>query len=61
MKDRKKQDKPEVIKEEISRREAMAKMGLAAFSAATMLFLLNNPEKVQAQDDSASADDWDTW
>ena len=34
---------------EISRREAMSKMSLAALSAATMLLLLNKPENVQAQ------------
>jgi hypothetical protein len=46
---------------EISRREAMTKMGFAAFSAATMLLLLNKPEKAQAQDTSAAADDADVW
>ena len=61
MKDRKKQDKPAVKKEEISRREAMAKMGLAALSATTMLLLLNKPEKAQAQDTSETADDADIW
>ncbi len=61
MKDRKKQDKPVVNKEEISRREAMKKMGLVAFSASTMLLLLNKPDKAQAQDSSLDADNPDTW
>lgn len=46
---------------EISRREAMGKMGLVAFSAATMLLLLNKPEKLKAQDSSGSPDNPDTW
>jgi len=46
---------------EITRREAMTRMGLAAFSAATMLLLLNKPEKAQAQDSSGDPDDPDNW
>jgi hypothetical protein len=41
----------------ISRRQAMNKLGLAAFSTATMLLLLNKPEKVQAQDTSGMPGD----
>lgn len=62
MKDRKIQKVSKVKKpNDISRREAMVKMGYTAFSAATMLLLLNKPEKAQATDSSFSADDPDTW
>lgn len=62
MKDIKKQKEPEVAKiNEISRRAAMTKIGLSAFSVATMLLLLNKPEKAQAQDSSDAADDADVW
>jgi hypothetical protein len=62
MKDIKKQKAPDVNKEnEISRRQAMTRMGLAAFSAATMLLLLNQPGKAQTEDTSTSPDDPDTW
>lgn len=33
----------------ISRKDAMKKMGYTAFSAATMMILLNKPDKAQAQ------------
>jgi hypothetical protein len=36
-------------KEKLTRREALQKMGYAAFSSSTMLLLLNNPTKVHAQ------------
>jgi len=61
MKDIKKQVKMGAEKEEISRREAMTRMGLAAFSATTMMLLLNKPGKIQAQDTSSEPDDPDTW
>jgi len=61
MKEIKSQKKQEVKKEIINRREAMTKMSLAAFSVATMLLLLNKPEKAQAQDTSGNPDDPDTW
>jgi len=61
MKEIKKQDKQGTEKEEISRREAMTRMGLAAFSASTMMLLLNKPGKLQAQDTSSEPDDPDTW
>ncbi len=57
MKDISKQSK----KDTISRREAMSKMGLAAFSAATMMLLLNKPEKLQAQDSSTDPGPPDEW
>ena len=38
--------------EKISRKEAIGKIGLTALSASTMMYLLNKPEKVQAQGDS---------
>jgi hypothetical protein len=44
---------------DISRRQAVSRLGLAAFSAATMLLLLNKPEKVQAQDTSGMPGDPD--
>jgi len=53
MKDTRKQDLKKVKKQdEITRREAMAKIGLTAFSAATMMLLLNKPENAQAQQGS---------
>ena len=58
MKDIKKQNKPVVKKGgKLSRRDAMTRMGLATFSAATMLLLLNKPGKVQAQDSSTMPGD----
>ena len=33
----------------ISRKEAMKKLGYTAFSATTMMILLNKPDKAQAQ------------
>ncbi len=36
-------------KEGITRRDALRKMGYAAFASSTMLLLLNNPTKVHAQ------------
>ncbi|MFW5708319.1 MAG: hypothetical protein ACOCX0_02270 [Bacteroidota bacterium] len=35
-------------KKEITRREALQKMGYAAFASSTMFLLLNNPTKVYA-------------
>jgi hypothetical protein len=54
---KKQKDKEAKKANEISRREAMSKLGLAAFSTATMLLLLNKPEKVQAQDTSGMPGD----
>ncbi len=50
--------KPEK-KEVISRREALRKLGYAAFASSTMLFLLNNPTKVHASSPGDPGDDWD--
>jgi hypothetical protein len=62
MKDSKKHIKPEVKKDAgLTRRDAMTRMGLTAFSAATMLLLLNQPGKLQAQDSSGSPGDPDPW
>lgn len=36
----------------LSRREAMTRLGLSAFSAATMMMLLNKPAKGQDWEDS---------
>ncbi|GEM_PF-438314 len=43
-----------VEKENISRRDALRKIGYAAFASSTMLLLLNNPTKVHAQSLSVS-------
>jgi hypothetical protein len=53
-------------KEGMSRREAIRKMGYAAFAASTMFLLLNNPTKVHAaspsDDDPGGPGDWgDDW
>ena len=50
----------------ISRKEAIKKVGYAAFSAATMLVLLNDPAKAQSQtsdtsDSPAPLDPFDEW
>ena len=49
MKDKKKQRFTEASNtdNDISRKEAMKKLGLTAFSAATMMILLNNPASAQ--------------
>jgi hypothetical protein len=58
MKDIKNQKDSEVKKDkDLSRRDAVARMGLATFSVATMLLLLNQPGKVQAQDTSGNPGD----
>lgn len=47
-------------KKKISRKEAMQKMGFTALSAATMMILLNKPEKAQAQPGSEELPpDWE--
>lgn len=62
MEENRKLSTPEIKKENnISRRQAMTRMGLATFSAATMLLLLNKPEKAQAQDTSSLPGDPDPW
>lgn len=45
--------------EKITRKEALKKAGYIAFSAATMLILLNQPGK--AQDTSLAPDNPDAW
>ena len=46
--------------EKISRKEAMKRMGYAAFSATTMMILLNKPDKAQAQPGSEELPpDWE--
>ena len=52
MKDIKKQKETEAKNAGISRRDAMRKMGFTAFSAASMLLLLNEPGKAQDEMDS---------
>lgn len=43
----------------VSRREALRKMGYAAFAASTLFLLLNNPTKAHAQSPGSPDDDWD--
>ncbi len=44
----------------ISRKEAMKKLGYTAFSATTMMILLNKPDKAQAQPGSEELPpDWE--
>lgn len=58
MKESKKQGNLDLNKDkEISRRQAMSKIGLAAFSTATMLLLLNQPGKAQTSDTSTDPGD----
>lgn len=47
--------------EKITRKQAVKKAGLVAFSAATMMLLLSKPEKAMAQDSAFNPDDPDTW
>jgi hypothetical protein len=50
-------------KEKLTRREALQKMGYAAFASSTMLLLLNNPTKVHAQSPNNPGEPgggWDT-
>ncbi len=55
------EEKPDITQEKITRKEAIKKAGLAAFSAATMLLLLSRPENAKAQDSEYNPDDPDTW
>lgn len=48
-------------KEGITRREAIRKMGYAAFAASTMFLLLNNPTKVYAQSPGDPGDPGGGW
>ena len=43
----------------ISRKEAMKKMGYTALSAATTMILLNKPDKVNAQGSPELPPDWE--
>ena len=50
----------------MTRKEAIKKAGYAAFSAATMLFLLNDPARGQGDTQSRAEappdfDEWDGW
>ena len=51
--------------QKISRKEAIKKAGYAAFSAATMMLLLNDPVRAQTTSDDDSSpglpDPWDDW
>jgi hypothetical protein len=48
-----------VEKDDITRREALKKLGYAAFAATTMFLLLNNPTKAHAQSPEDPGDDWE--
>jgi hypothetical protein len=69
MNDKKKLDESKLVadKQSITRRDAIRKMGYAAFAASTLFLLLNNPTKAHAQspgDDNPGGpgDDWgDDW
>ena len=43
----------------ISRKKAIKKVGYAAFSAATMMLLLNDPAKAQSNDSPALPPPWE--
>lgn len=45
--------------ENITRREALRKIGYAALATSTMFLLLNNPTKVYAQSPGDPGDDWE--
>ena len=51
--------------QKISRKEAIKKAGYAAFSAATMMLLLNDPARAQTTSDDEGnpglPDPWDEW
>lgn len=55
MKDKKQNSKDK----KISRKEAMKKLGYTAFSATTMMILLNKPDKVNAQASPELPPDWE--
>jgi hypothetical protein len=46
-------------KDELTRRDAIRKIGYAAFATTTMLLLLNNPTKVYASSPGDPDDDWE--
>jgi hypothetical protein len=66
-KDKIKINTQEADKEGITRRDAIRRMGYAAFAASTLFLLLNNPTKAHAQspgDDNPGdpgGGDWDDW
>lgn len=67
MNDKVNKGKIEEDKKGVSRRDALRKMGYAAFAASTLFLLLNNPTKAHAQspgDDNPGdpgGGDWDDW
>jgi hypothetical protein len=48
-----------IEKDDITRRDALKKIGYAAFAATTMFLLLNNPTKAHAQSPGGPGDDWE--
>jgi hypothetical protein len=61
MKQKRKPVKGTENKEKLTRREALQKMGYAAFASSTMLLLLNNPTKVHAQSPGDPGDPGGGW
>ncbi len=66
MKERKQLKKDSLNKNKITRKEAIKKAGYAAFSAATMMLLLNDPVKGQqfqsdTENSPAPIDPFDEW
>ena len=61
------ESKQDADKQSITRRDAIRKMGYAAFAASTLFLLLNNPTKAHAQspgDDNPGdpgGGGWDDW
>lgn len=57
-----KEKKSEIAQNDISRKDALKKIGLGAFTATTMMLLLNNPKAQAAtsadQDQAGGLDDW---
>lgn len=45
----------------ISRKKAIKKVGYAAFSAATMMLLLNNPARANGSPTKPPDEDWGDW
>ncbi len=57
-----KEKNKEMTQNDISRKDALKKIGLGAFTATTMMLLLNNPKAQAAtsadQDQAGGLDDW---
>ena len=58
-KDKRAESNPGKDPRKITRKKALKKVGYAAFSAATMMLLLNDPAKAQSQSPVLPPGDWD--